>query len=347
MGTFVAVTALFCTGATFISTPYFSALTDRHSRKLILVLVQAAQSVSALLTAILYWFDFGSHWLLAGAQLIFWVSSNLAWQVNKAFTQENYVKAEYAKISGYQEVVMQGTTLGAGALGVVLLEIWGIAEFSLFAASASALAVCCYLLTPYNRQLRTSAKAPLLSQIKELKSIYCETPAFYAFLLISCLSYPVLTFLGKLVPIWFSEQNISGNWFALFSVALGLGSLITGLLISRLLNLFSHQRIMQCSIMLLALILLLMSGVTQPLTIIVLMIFFGFFNALNRIARTNWMHHTTSIAQRGRIDGGLAMFTTAVQSLSYVLIVFLAHFDAIDNGFFIVGLVLFCCRTGC
>lgn len=68
--------------------------------------------------------------------------------------------------------------------------------------------------------------------------------------------------------------------------------------------------------MFLALILLLMSSIREPLYIIVLMVGFGFFNALNRIARTNWMHHSTSMAQRGRIDGGLAMFTTRVQSLS-------------------------------
>jgi len=343
MGTFVAVTALACTVVTFLSTAYFSALTDRHSRKLILILIQLVQSATALITCVLYGFELGSHWLLAGAQLVFWVSSNLAWHVNNAFTQENYARHEYAKISGYQEIVMQGTTLGAGALGIILLESWGITQFSLFAAVASALAVCSYLMTPYNRQVRASIKTPLLSQMKEIKQIYYATPAFYAFLLISCLSYPVLTFLAKLVPIWFSELNISGNWFALFSVALGVGSLITGLLVSRLLKLYSHALIMQCSIMLLALVLLLMSGVTQPLTIIVLMVFFGFFNALNRIARTNWMHHTTSMAQRGRIDGFLAMFTTTVQSMSYVLIALLAYIDAIEYGFVIVGLILFLC----
>ena len=33
MGTFVALTALLCTITTFLATPYFSALIDRHSRK--------------------------------------------------------------------------------------------------------------------------------------------------------------------------------------------------------------------------------------------------------------------------------------------------------------------------
>ena len=340
MGTFVAVTALVCTVATFLSTPYFSALIDSHSRKFMLILIQLVQSTTALLTCLLYWFDMGSNWLLAGAQLIFWVSSNLAWHVNNAFTQENYQRHEYAKISGYQEVVIQGTTLSAGALGVILLEMWGITEFAMFAAIASALALCSYLLTPYNRQIRVSIKTPLLNQMQEIKLIYCKSPAFYGFLLISCLSYPILTFLGKLVPIWFSELNISGNWFALFSVALGLGSLITGLLVSRVLNLITHAVIIQCSIMFLALILLLMSGIREPLYIIVLMVGFGFFNALNRIARTNWMHHSTSMMQRGRIDGGLAMFTTTVQSLSYVLIAFLAYVDAIEYGFLIAGVIL-------
>jgi len=102
---------------------------------------------------------------------------------------------------------------------------------------------------------------------------------------------------------YLTGQFFEGLSSGLFSVALRLGRLITGLLVSWLFKLYSHALIMQCSIMLLALILVLMSGVTQPLTIIVLMVLFGFFNALNRIARTNWMHHTTSMAQRGRIHG--------------------------------------------
>jgi len=95
--------------------------------------------------------------------------------------------------------------------------------------------------------------------------------------------------------------------------------------------------------MLLALILVLMSGVTQPLAIIVLMVFFGFFNALNRIARTNWMHHTTSMAQRGRMHRFPAMFTTTVQRMSYLLIALLAYIEAIEYGFVIVGLISFLC----
>ena len=46
------------------------------------------------------------------------------------------------------------------------------------------------------------------------------------------------------------------------------------------------------------------------------------------------------MTQRGRIDGGLAMFTTTVQSLSYVLIAFLAYVDAIEYGFLIAGVIL-------
>ncbi|MCG7588776.1 MFS transporter [Photobacterium sp. OFAV2-7] len=340
MGTFVAITALVCTGLSFLSTPFFSTLTDRHSRKTILILVQVAQSTTALLVCIAYWIGAGSHWILAASQLVFWVSSNIAWNANNAFTQENYDQQEYAKISGYQEIVMQGTTLGAGALGIFLLEMWGIEEFSAFAAIASGIAAYSYVVTPYQRKVRHSKNIPFLSQIKETKIIFAQQPRFYGFLLISCLSYPVLTFLGKLVPIWFADLNISGNWVAFYNIAFGLGSLMTGVLVSRVLAMLSHRAIMQYSMLILAFTLLVMSGVMQPLYIVLLTLGFGFFNALNRIARTNWMHHTIPMSQRGRVDGGMAMFATLVQSLSYVLIAFLAHADAIEYGFIIVGFVV-------
>ncbi|PSW17226.1 MFS transporter [Photobacterium sanctipauli] len=346
MGTFVALTALACTSNSFLCTPFFSTLIDRHSRKAILVWVQVLQSSTAAVVGIIYLLGVGSHWVLAFSQLVFWVSSNIAWNTNNAFTQENYRSHEYAKISGYQEVVMQTTTLGAGAVGIILLEQWGILEFAAFAALASGLAALSYGLTPYNRQVKPSSKVSFFSQIKESKAIFTAEPVFYGFLLISCLSYPILTYLGKLIPIWFAELDVSGSWVALYNMAFGLGSLVTGLLISRIIGRISHENIMQYSMLVLAFILLAMSGVVQPLYIVLLTLSFGFFNALNRIARTNWMHHTVDMAQRGRVDGGLGMFATLVQSLSYVLIAFLAHFDAIEYGFVIVGVIVLFASIG-
>lgn len=341
MGTFVAFTALACTLATFITAPYYAALTDRSSRKTLLVNVQMIQSITAFTVAIIYTLDQGSHWILAGAQLIFWLSSNVAWQVNNAFTQENYTKHQYAKISGYQEIVMQCTTLGAGAVGVVLLEMWGIIEFSLFAASASAIAYISYRLTPYQRQVRSVVKRSLVQQMIEVKSIYGANPMFYGFILLSCLSYPILTFLGKLVPIWFSSLKISGDWVALYQIALGLGALLSGFLVSQVLQWFQLRTIMQYSVLILASILFITASLNDPKYCVLLMLGYGFFGALNRIARTNWLHHRVQISQRGRVDGGLAMFSAATQSLSYVLIAFLAHSNNLADGFVIASSIMF------
>lgn len=340
MGTFVALIALTCTATSFVLTPFFATLIDRHSRKLILILVQLIQSLTALVVLAAHLAKLDSHWLLAGAQLVFWVSSNLAWSTNNAFTQENYQRHEYASISGKQEVVMQVTTLGAGALGVLLLQRWGMVEFSAFAAIASALAGLSYIVTPYNRQLRASLKSSFIDQMKQSRAIFALQPRFFAFLLLSCLSYPILTFLGKLVPIWFSENGISGDWYAGYNITFGLGSLLTGLLVSKLLSLRTHQTTMQYSMALVALSLFGMSFATHPALILIMTLVFGFFNALNRIARTNWMHHTIDINQRGRVEGGLVLFSTSVQSVSYVLIALLAHYDLTKFGFLIAALTM-------
>ncbi|SON52119.1 MFS transporter [Vibrio tapetis] len=340
MGTFVALTALTCTAISFLVTPFFANLTDQHSRKHVLISVQVVQSVTAGFVLVIYLSGLGSNWVLAVSQLVFWVSSNIAWHVNSAFTQENYEKHEYAQISGYQEVVMQGTTLGAGALGIVLLEHWGMTQFALFAAIASGLAALCYVFTPYTRKIQPSAKTPFIKQTSEIKQLFMAQPAFYGFLLISCLSYPILTFLGKLIPIWFAKQGVSGEWVAWYNIAFGLGSLITGLAVSYILALVTHIRIMQYSMLILALILLTMSQFMQPIHIVVLTLAFGFFNALNRIARTNWMHHAVPMHQRGRIDGGLGMFATTVQSLSYMLIAMLANYNIEEYGFLVVAVIM-------
>ncbi|MGF1754790.1 MFS transporter [Vibrio makurazakiensis] len=349
MGTFVALTALTCTVVSFVSTPFFATLIDRHSRKSILVFNQILQSSTAAIVFIAFWSDSiwvntHSHWLLAVAQLIFWVSSNLAWSTNNAFTQENYDKHEYARISGYQEVVMQGTTLGAGAVGIVLLQVWGMLEFALFAATASAIAASSYLITPYRQQVRTSHKTPFLTQLKESKSIFQKAPRFYGFLMLSSLSYPILTFLGKLVPIRFSELGISGDWYAMYNVAFGAGSLLTGIFVAKLLTMTSHQNTIQYAMYVLVLMLFGMSLSDNPMYLLIFTAGFGFFNALNRIARTNWMHHSVKVSERGRVDGGLAMFATLVQSGSYTVIALLSHHQITHYGFVIAAVsVLIAC----
>lgn len=341
MGVFVAILALTCTALSFCLTPIFSTLIDRTSRKYLLIWVQVLQTSMAILVALVYGLGYESLWLLAIAQIVFWTSSNLAWTANNAFTQENFEQHEYAALSGKQEVIMQGATLGAGALGVLLLERWGMYEFACFAASASAIATVSYILTPYRRQLRQSRVVSFVAQMKESREIYTQRPHFYVFLMLSALSYPILTFLTKLVPIWFSEMGISGDWFAGYNIAFGTGSLMTGLLVSRLLGLGSHQLIMMGSMGLAAIMLVGMSLSPSPHFILVFTFLFGTFNALNRIARTNWMHHSIRIDQRGRADGGLQMFATLAQSISYVGIAFLSHFGITQLGF-LLPLVLCC-----
>ncbi|PKH08143.1 MFS transporter [Moritella sp. Urea-trap-13] len=340
MGFFVAITALVCTSLSFVFTPFFATLIDRHSRKTILILMQLIQATTALIVFITYYNDLQSHWVLAFAQLIFWLSNDLAWSCNNAFTQENYRQDEYAKISSYQEVVMQVTTLGAGALGIVLLEHWSMLEFSFLATFASFLSGLCYIVTPYQRQFSPSLKEAFFRQLVASKDIFSKQKRFYTFLALSCLSYPVLTFLVKLVPIYFAEQDISGSWFATWKMSYGLGALLSGLLIARLLTRYDHENAMVVSILAMAIILILMGSYLSPTLIILLTIVLGFFNSYNRIARTNKMHHVIVMEERGRVEGGLKLFSTLAQSLSYVVIALLSHLQLTALGFIIIGIVL-------
>ncbi|MDV7104652.1 MFS transporter [Vibrio sp. TH_r3] len=342
MGGFVAMVAFGCTAISFVMTPVFSTFIDRCSRKKILVWVQCIQASVAAITALFYGFGYGSEWVLAAVQLVFWTSSNLAWSTNNAFTQENFEQDEYAAISGKQEIVMQATTLGAGALGVVLLDIWSMVGFSFFAAISSLIASFSYLLTPYRRKLATASSVNFVAQMKESKQIFTLRPHFYAFLMLSALSYPVLTFLTKLVPIWFSEAEISGEWFAGYNIAFGMGSLVTGLFVQRLLKLASYRIIMIVSMGAASIMLMGMSVSFLPHLLLLFTFFFGTFNALNRIARTNLMHHSISIDQRGRADGGLQMFATLAQSISYVAIAGLSYYDITQLGFLLAAGVMVC-----
>ncbi|CAH0529838.1 MFS transporter [Vibrio hippocampi] len=341
MGAFVAIVALACTLISFFSAPFFSTLIDRHSRKSILINVQLIQTFTALAVLLSYLTSMDSIWLLALAQLVFWVSSNLAWTANNAFTQENFEAHEYAAISGKQEIIMQSTTMGAGALGVMLLEVWSMKEFAMFAAIASVIATLSYVFTPYRRQLRKSVSNSFVDEVLESKQIVSRQPQFFIFLMFSALSYPIITYLGKLVPIWFSEQGISGEWLAGYSMAFGAGALITGILIKKLLTLGSLPKVMMLSMFVSGVTILGMALSPHPIYLLAFTALFGLFNACNRIARTNWMHHTIAIEQRGRADGALQMFATMAQSLSYVVIAMLSHYGVTQLGFALATVVMF------
>lgn len=340
MGVFVAILALVCTGASFVLTVFVATLIDRYSRKAILVLTQLLQATIACTVLIAYWYGVDSYWLLAIAQLIFWLSGDMAWSTNGAFVHENFEPKEYAKISSYDEVVMQGSVLGAGALGIVVLETWSMVEFSLLATIASLLATISYLVTPYRRQLSQKTDESYLFQLVESRTIFSRDPSFYAFLALSCLSYPVLTFLVKLVPIYFAEQGIDGSWFAAWKMSYGIGALLCGLVVAKLLSMFNHDKSMMLSVFIMAILLLVMGVAMSPIVMVSLTIIIGFFNAYNRISRINKMHHVVAIAERGRVDGGLKLFSTLSQSISYVLIAWLTTYHMTAYGFVIIGVVL-------
>ncbi|MGC3837155.1 MFS transporter [Moritella viscosa] len=111
-------------------------------------------------------------------------------------------------------------------------------------------------------------------------------------------------------------------------------------MIARLLARYDHENSMIVSILVMAILLLLMGSYLSPTLIILLTIVLGFFNSYNRIARTNKMHHVIAMEERGRVEGGLKLFSTLAQSLSYVVIALLSYLQLTALGFIIIGIVL-------
>lgn len=142
------------------------------------------------------------------------------------------------------------------------------------------------------------------------------------------------------MPIWFAQQHIAGHWLAGYNMAFGIGSLLTGLIVHKLLTRRALPRTMLLAMSFSSVMVLGMSISLSPATLLVFTLLFGLFNALNRIARTNWMHHTIAIHQRGRADGALQMFATLTQSMSYVLIALLSHAQWIELGFLLAAITM-------
>ncbi|MFD2177972.1 MFS transporter [Veronia pacifica] len=339
-GPFVALTALICTAMSFVATPFSSTMIDRLSRKSILLATQTVKVTAAMITFLLFISGNDSIWVLAVFQIVFWVVNDVAWVNHNAFIQENYQTQEYPIISGHREVVMQGTSLTAGMLGILLLESWTIIEFSAVASLLSIIALTSYWQTPYQQKIRRSSRQAFFSQLLESKNILKSAPGFFAFVALSSLSYPVLTFLVRLVPIYLAELGVDGAWFASWNMAFAIGGLLMGFSVNMLLKRIDHQNAMIVSVLVISTLLLMISTLLSPLILVAFTVGIGFFNAFNRIARTNLLHVSIPIKMRGRVDGGLKLFTTTAQSISYVVIALLSSYDMTQSGFMMAGLIM-------
>lgn len=336
-GVVVAIVATVCTVSSLFLTPFFATLIDRYSRKSIMVIGQSVQFSAATLLALVAQYQMPSLYLLAVVQVIFWLINDLSWFASNALVQENFTKKEYPSISSYQEIIMQSITLVSGGLGVLLLEFWSMKEFAPFASVASFLGMVSYLTMPYYRKVRHSKSVHFIKQMTQSRTIFAANPKFYLFIMLSCLSYPVLTFLGKLVPVYLAEQGAQGHWFAMWSSSYGIGALICGLIVTLLIKRVQLEKLMSYSMVVLAVILFTIAIFSSPVSLIALTVLFGFFNSLNRISRTNKMNLTVPMEHRGRVDGGMQIFSSLTQSLSYLLIAWLAANQNSELGFVIAG----------
>ncbi|WP_353500029.1 MFS transporter [Vibrio sp. CB1-14] len=349
-GTFLAVVTLVCTIMSFVLTPLIATAIDRYPRKRILALTQLIQLLAGSSVVIAGTVISRSHlgndhsvssvWVLAFCLVAFWIASDLAWATNGAFTQELYVPSEYGRISSQQEIVMQITTLSAGGMGVWLLELWSLEKFALLAASLSLVALMCFVAIRHRSFSSKQKRTPYHLQLRESTSIFRQSPRFFAFIALSCVGYPMMTYLAKLVPIYLSENQQSGEWFAWWQINYGVGAMVCGLMIVKVMNKVSHQQLMLVSMASISVLLCVMTMTLSPLSIVLVALLIGVFNATNRIARVNKLHHEVDNSVRGRVDGGMKLFSTALQSASYVVIAYLANYQLTELGFAIGALVI-------
>ena len=345
-GTWVALVALACTLSAFVLTPIFATWIDRCSRKSLMVGVQATQSSMALLLYCIGLAGDISFFWMAVAQWVFWVSNDLGWATSNALVQENFTSKEYPKISSLKEVIGQSVMISAGAAGVLLLESWSMQAFALFATVCSAMGLILFSLMPYRRSLRQKNHSKFFQQMLESREIIQRNRSLMLFFALSCLSYPMITFLIKLVPIYLMEYGYSGNWFAIWKTVQGTGAICCGIFAVLLLQRFKEEHLMVYATWGVAILLAVMGLFLQPIVLVATTLVFGFCTTLNRIARIKAMNLTVEVNERGRVDGVLTLFSTFAQSLSYVLIAILAHYHLVEYGFLIMALIMAIAATG-
>lgn len=340
-GHYVAIMALLCTCSSFVMTPVFSTWIDRSSRKYLLLLVQCFQFLAACLVLFSGLYGNANLLVLSIAQFIFWVSSDLDWSATNALVHENFTEKEYPKISGYKEVVSQAVQIFSGAMGIYVLEVWNTVYFSAFACSFSLFSILFFLFMSYQMHDISFNQKSFRKTLIETKTVVHKHSDKIVLLALSCLSYPVLTYLSKLIPIYFAQNMISGAWFAAWEVAYGVGAIVCGFSVVWILKKYHEINLIRFSILSLSFLLFVMGMNLTPIGLVLFTLLYGFFSVLDRISRINYMNKVIHPRERGRLDGVLKMWSTSIQSGSYVLIAVLVHYNQVGYGFMMAAVILF------
>lgn len=314
---FIGITLL-----TFFLTPYFGAVIDRFSRKILLLMCELISAIMVTIVIAAYLLINNMNYYLL---TILTIVSSLYWAMQiptlTAFTQEIFTKDKYNKINTAMEVQGQAATfISAGLVGIVVgkVDLWVVFAIDII---SSLIAFGLLQFIPYEGRTkvigqRKPYKSNFSNDLKVCIKYIKSNLALVMFLLCS-LTPTIMVLVGNYVnPVYIYKDlnlqpEIQGYASVIYALSAMSGGIIASFLSSKFGNYFSL--FMTYTLYLLGMVGIVVFNSVIPF--LLLRTFAGVGNSGSRVLRKNIMMQAIPNEIIGRINSLINSFSQLGQSI--------------------------------
>ncbi len=294
----------------FVTTPYYGAWVDHHSRKTALLASEAwgffATMTMAATGLILGGF---STWQLMAVYFAGMLYYTLHYPAKFALIQQLFDRSQYQSLTGLLEIQGQTAMMIAGGLAGLLVEhvpLWGILFFDAATYLASFLiqATLPYEATHLAGGAAGRGRTSVWGGVGAGWAWLAARPRVAIFFTCALLPFLIVMASNYLFPIYVAQTlQASALYFAGGEITFALGAIAAGFWLPKLIGRHSAGATIPATMLVFLGGLLVLIFVQLPLAFLAAGILLGFGNAGCRVARSSLLLHLVPNEVMGRVGG--------------------------------------------
>lgn len=334
--------------ALFLIVPFMGPAIDQKNRKKLMIAIRLIFII--MIIASLY--IPGSLFNISFTVLIYYFSGSLFYAVNiptrSAFVKDLFKPSEYARVNSFLETENQISAVFVGIIAVMLVEKVEISALVMLNVIFYILAIWLISFIEYTHKNVNETNEGTSTSL--LNGIKIATQKSHQFYLIAISSVPYVVVIGFTIfyPSAIATfESETSKTYALVETLFGAGAIISGILTSKLINIYSNEINLQKSLLLtFSIICCAHSIFVSSYAYIILAFFLGLLNSSIRIVNITFQMNMFSHSEMGRIGTLIQSWTLGLRALLLSCLAFLSGIMNIPMLASILSLIVFLAFIG-
>ncbi|NDI36477.1 MFS transporter [Chengkuizengella sediminis] len=313
----------------FLIAPIIGNLIDQHSRKKLLLWSEMIGFIIIGLFAFIGFVNGGyATWqlvvLFASGMLYY----SLFYPTMFAMNQEIFERSQYKSLNGIMEIQGQLSSVVAGGVATLLIEVIDLHWILVIDASTYAIAFIILYTIPYlkkNQSSHSNTEASFWEKMQEGYEFLKERPLLFLFLISAFIPFVIVMITNYVFPIYIeSTLQAGGNVYGAHEMLYGVGALLAGMTVPFLIQKFGNVKIVLIGIFIFMVSMIFTTLFPITILFVVVSLFFGLANAGTRVARNTLMMEMIPNDKIGRVESlfrsiGLAIRITLIGSFTVMI----------------------------